>query len=163
MDEYVINSLGEFEGKRLLSVNSPEVDLGDLEQGGEALDETTLAQLNEWLKTELGETVEEVRGSKRLLGAPVLAITPEGGLTPQMRQMMRAMKPDEVPQVKVILEINPSHDLVRKLEQTRQTNPQLAALMGAQLLDNALLSAGLLDEPQRMVSRLEKLMANLPT
>jgi len=35
--------------------------------------------------------------------------------------------------------------------------------MGAQLLDNALLSAGLLDEPQRMVSRLEKLMANLPT
>lgn len=163
MDEYVINSLGEFEGKRLLSVNSPEVDLGDLEQGGEALDETTLAQLNEWLKTELGDTVEEVRSSKRLVGAPVLAITPEGGLTPQMRQMMRAMKPDEVPQVKVILEINPRHDLVRKLEQTRQTNPQLAALVGAQLLDNALLSAGLLDEPQRMVSRLEKLMANLPT
>ena len=82
-------------------------------------------------------------------------------MTPQMRQMMKAMKPDEVTAPKVILEINPRHGLVKKLNSLRASDADLATLLSEQILDNALLSAGLLDDPQRVVARTEKIMARI--
>jgi TNF receptor-associated protein 1 len=161
IDEYVISSLPEFEGKKLQAVNSPDVDLGDVAQEGESLSEEETTAFSGWLKEALAEGVEEVRASKRLVNAPALAITPEGEMTPQMRQMMKAMKPDEVTAPKVILEINPRHGLVKKLNSLRASDADLATLLSEQILDNALLSAGLLDDPQRVVARTEKIMARI--
>lgn len=161
IDEYVISSLPEFEGKKLQAVNSPDVDLGDVAQEGESLSEEETTTFTGWLKEALAEGVEEVRASKRLVNAPALAITPEGEMTPQMRQMMKAMKPDEVTAPKVILEINPRHALVKKLNHLRSSDADLATLLSEQILDNALLSAGLLDDPQRVVARTEKIMARI--
>jgi molecular chaperone HtpG len=78
-----------------------------------------------------------------------------------MRQMMKAMKPDEVAAPKVILEINPRHEIVRQLSGLSQSDGDRAKLIAEQILDNALLSAGLLDDPQRIVSRTEKIMGML--
>jgi molecular chaperone HtpG len=161
IDEYVISSLPEFEGKKLQAVNSPDVDLGEMAHEGESLSEDDTTSLAGWLKEALAEGVEEVRAGKRLVSAPALAITPEGELNPQMRQMMKAMKPDEVPAPKIILEINPRHDLVKKVNGLRQNDGDLAKLLSEQILDNALLSAGLLDDPQRVVARTEKIMARV--
>jgi molecular chaperone HtpG len=161
IDEYVISSLPEFEGKKLQAVNSPDVDLGDVAQEGESLSEEETTAFTGWLNEALAEGVEEVRASKRLVNAPALAITPEGEMTPQMRQMMKAMKPDEVTAPKVILEINPRHGLVKKLNNLRSSDADLATLLSEQILDNALLSAGLLDDPQRVVTRTEKIMARI--
>jgi molecular chaperone HtpG len=161
IDEYVASSLREFDGKPLQAVNSPEVDLGELEDEGESLDADSAGRLCGWLKDTLADGVEEVRSGKRLVGSPALAITPEGELTPQMRQMMRALKPDEVTAPKVILEINPRHELIRKLAGLSESDAETARLVGAQVLDNALLSAGLLDDPQRIVTRTEQIMARL--
>jgi molecular chaperone HtpG len=163
IDEYVVTSLREFDGKPLQSVNSNEVDLGDMANEGEALSEADTTALCEWLKENLADGVEEVRSGKRLVNSPALAITPDGEMTPQMRQMMKAMKPEEVEAPKVILEINPRHEIVKKLAALSQSDSESAKVIAEQILDNALLSAGLLDDPQRIVARTEKIMARLLT
>jgi TNF receptor-associated protein 1 len=161
IDEYVVSTLPEFEGKKLQAVNSPDVDLGEVSSEGESLSEDDTQALAGWLKESLGDGVEEVRAGKRLVSAPALAITPEGEMTPQLRQMMKALKPSEVEAPKVILEINPRHELVKKVNHLRQKDADLAKLLSEQILDNALLSAGLLDDPQRVVARTEKIMARI--
>lgn len=161
IDEYVVSTLPEFEGKKLQAVNSPDVDLGEVFSEGESLSEDDTQALAGWLKESLGDGVEEVRAGKRLVSAPALAITPEGEMTPQLRQMMKALKPSEVEAPKVILEINPRHELVKKVNHLRQNDADLAKLLSEQILDNALLSAGLLDDPQRVVARTEKIMARI--
>lgn len=161
VDEYVVSSLREFDGKPMQAVNSNEVDLGDLPAEGETLDEEESGKLFDWLKERLTTGVEEVRAGKRLVSSPALAITPEGEMTPQMRQMMRAMNKDDMGGPKVILEINPRHEIIRKLATLRDGDPESAGLIAEQVLDNALLSAGLLDDPQRIVARTEKIMEKL--
>jgi molecular chaperone HtpG len=161
IDEYVVSTLPEFECKKLQAVNSPDVDLGEVSSEGESLSEDDTQALAGWLKESLGDGVEEVRAGKRLVSAPALAITPEGEMTPQLRQMMKALKPSEVEAPKVILEINPRHELVKKVNHLRQNDADLAKLLSEQILDNALLSAGLLDDPQRVVTRTEKIMARI--
>jgi molecular chaperone HtpG len=87
-----------------------------------------------------------------------MAVLPEGEMSPQMRQMMRALKQDSSPAGPVVLEINPTHALVKGLANLRKTNADMAGLLASQLLDNALLSAGLLDHPQEMVARITQIM-----
>lgn len=161
IDEYVVGALREFEGKPLQAVNSDKIDLGDVAAEGEALSQEETAKVCTWLKERLAEGVEEVRAGKRLLSSPALAITPEGEMTPQMRQMMRALKPQEVEAPKVILEINPRHEIIRKLAALSDSDTESAGLIAEQVLDNALLSAGLLDDPQRIVARTQKIMEKL--
>ena len=75
-----------------------------------------------------------------------------------MRRMMRAMREDFNEPLKIDLEINPRHPLVRRLAQARETNPELAALVARQLLDNALMAAGLLEDARDTVGRMNALM-----
>jgi molecular chaperone HtpG len=83
-------------------------------------------------------------------------------MTPQMRQMMKALGKDGgMPGPKVVFEINPRHNLVKGLSKLHQSDPETAGLISEQILDNALLSAGLLDEPQRIIERTQKLMEKL--
>lgn len=165
IDEYVVSSLHEFEGKPLHAVNSDKIDLGDdTPAEGEALSEEATTGLCDWLKETLSTGVETVRPGKRLLSSPALVLTPEGEMTPQLRQMMRAMNKDgDLPIAKVILEINPRHPIIRRLAEakTDATQGETAQLIAEQVLDNALLSAGLLEDPQRIVARTQKLMETL--
>jgi TNF receptor-associated protein 1 len=165
IDEYVVSSLHEFEGKPLHAVNSDKIDLGDdTPAEGEALSEEATTGLCDWLKETLTTGVETVRPGKRLLSSPALILTPDGEMTPQLRQMMRAMNKDgDLPIAKVILEINPRHPIIRRLAEAKTDAAQgeTAQLIAEQVLDNALLSAGLLEDPQRIVARTQKLMETL--
>jgi TNF receptor-associated protein 1 len=162
IDEYVVSSLREFDGKKLLAVNSEKVELEDAPAAdGEALSADDVEKLCGWMKEKLGTRVDSVRAGKRLIGSPALVLNPEGEMTPQMRQMMRALQKDEVDAPKVILEINPRHEIVRKLASATQSDAETAALIAEQVLDNALLSAGLLDDPQSVVTRTQLIMARL--
>ena len=166
IDEYVVSSLREFDGKTLHAVNSDQIDLGDdtTPTEGESLSEDATTSLCDWLKETLTEGVESVRPGKRLLSSPALVLTPDGEMTPQLRQMMRAMNKDgALPTANVILEINPRHPIIRQLAEAK-ANPaqsETAQLIAEQVLDNALLSAGLLEDPQRIVARTQKLMESL--
>lgn len=159
IDDYVVNSLGEFDGKMLKSVADANIDLGENEdKPSEVLSKEDTDELCTWLKESLGNKVTDVRAGKRLVSSPAMALLPDGEMSPQMRQMMRALKKDEGPAVSVVLEINPAHTLVRSLAKLHKADAPTAGLLAGQLLDNALLSAGLLDDPQDMVARITSIM-----
>jgi TNF receptor-associated protein 1 len=158
VDEYVVDSLGEFDGKKLASIRHAGAELEDLDTDGEALSEEQVSALCDFLKEELGEGVTKVSSGKRLVDSPVIALVPEDGMSPQVRQMMKAMDENFKDDVKVELEINPRHALIRKLAETRESNPEVAKLVASQLLDNALISAGLLDDARETIRRMNSLM-----
>ena len=159
IDDYVVNSLGDFDTKPLQAVNSSEVDLGDAEDQKDALEKDEAEKLCAWVKERLSTRVQDVRVGKRLVNSPAMAVLPDGEMSPQLRQMLRAMKKDdEISDAHVILELNPSNPIVTRLATVRDTNPDLAGLLAEQVLDNALLSAGLLDDPQAMIGRMHRIM-----
>jgi len=157
-DEYVSDSLGEFDGKKLVSARHAGVELDEQTNEGESLSAEQTEALCAFLKGEFGERVSKVSSGKRLVESPVIALVPEDGLSPQMRQMMRAMDENFKDESKVELEINPRHPLVRKLAETTASNPELAKLVSQQLLDNALISAGLLEDARDTIRRMNELM-----
>ncbi len=158
VDEYVIESLGEFDGKKLVSIRHGGVELEDQAADGESLTEEQTTALCAFLKEELGDRVTAVSNGKRLVESPVIALVPTDGMSPQMRQMMKAMDENFKDEVKVELEINPRHPLVRKLSEARESNPELAKLVALQMLDNSLIAAGLLEDARDTISRMNQLM-----
>jgi TNF receptor-associated protein 1 len=158
VDEYVVESLGEFEGKKLVSIRHGGVDLEDHAPEGDSLSEEQTTELCEFLKTELGDRVTSVASGKRLVDSPIIALVPTDGMSPQMRQMMKAMDENFKDDIKVELEINPRHPLIRKLSESKDSNPELAKLVALQLLDNSLIAAGLLEDARDTVSRMNTLM-----
>ena len=158
VDEYVLDSLSTFDGKKLVSVRHGGVELEDSAVEGESLGEEQTTALCEFIKAELGDRVTSVASGKRLVDSPVIALVPADGMSPQMRQMMKAMDENFQDEVKVELEINPRHPLVRKLAETSTTNPDLAKLVTLQLFDNSLIAAGLLDDARDTVKRMNELM-----
>lgn len=158
VDEYVVDSLREFDGKKLVSIRHAGVDLDDVDSDAESLSDSEVEALCDYLKNELGERVTKVSKGKRLVESPVIALVPEDGMSPQIRQMMRAMDENFKDEVKVELEINPRHTLVKKLAGVREAQPEIAALVAMQLLDNALIAAGLLDDARATVQRMNQLM-----
>jgi molecular chaperone HtpG len=159
VDEYVVESLGEFSGKKLVSIRHGGVDLEDhAPVDGDALSEEQTTALCSFLKEELGDRVTAVASGKRLVDSPVIALVPTDGMSPQMRQMMKAMDENFKDEIKVELEINPRHPLVKKLAEAKDSNPELAKLVALQLLDNSLIAAGLLEDARDTVSRMNTLM-----
>ncbi len=114
--------------------------------------------LCEWMKETLGEKVTEIKSSDRLINSPAAALIPGGVMSPQMKQMMKQMNPDFSDSQNVEIELNPNHDLIKKLNSAREDQPDLAKMIAEQLSDNALLSAGLLDESKGMVERVYDIM-----
>ncbi|MCE9520192.1 MAG: molecular chaperone HtpG [Verrucomicrobia bacterium] len=158
IDDYVVSALAKFDDKELRSVAASDVDLGETTDEGESLGKEETDKLCAWLKESLANRVSEVRLGKRLVSKPAMALQSEGDMSPQMRQMMRAMKKDDFGAAQVIFEINPKHTIVKKLSAATDSNPDLAGLIAGQLLDSALLSAGLLEDTHDMVGRVEQIM-----
>ncbi len=161
VDEYVVDSLGEFDGKKLVSIRHAGLDLDDAAAEGDALSAEQTGELCSFLQTEFGDRVTSVAGGKRLVDSPIIALVPSDGLSPQMRQMMRAMDENFKDEVKVEIEINPRHPLIQKLATAKDENPDLARMISGQLLDNALIAAGLLDDARETVKRMNALMEKM--
>lgn len=158
VDEYVLESLAEFDGRKLVSIRHAGVEMAEHKPQGESLDEAATTALCSFLRDELGERVTKVESGKRLVDSPVIALVPADGMSPQMRQMMKAMDENFKDEVKVELEINPRHPLIRKLAAASSAQPDLARLVAHQLFDNALIAAGLLDDARDTVRRMNTLM-----
>jgi molecular chaperone HtpG len=162
VDEYVMNNVREFDGKKLTAADHADVKLADLPKPEGGLTEDQTKDLAKWLKDTLGERVAEVKASDRLVDSPVLALNADKFMSPHMRRMMKAMKKDEADSpLRVNLEINPRHAVLTRLFALHTESPDKAKLVAEQLLDNALISAGLLDDTTAMVARLNKLLESV--
>ena len=162
VDEYVMNNVREFDGKKLTAADHADVKLADLPKPEGALSEADVKTLTGWLKDTLGERVAEVKASDRLVDSPVLALNADKFMSPHMRRMMKAMNKEGADSpLRVNLEINPRHAAIKRLFETHTANADRAKLVAEQLLDNALISAGLLDDASAMVARLNKLLETI--
>jgi len=169
VDEFVMNHARQFEEKHFVSADSDEIDLDAIapEAGtekAEALEKDASDALCSFLKEQLGDAVSEVSASDRLVGSPAMIVNADKMMTAQMRRMMKAMQQQsgmDAGEPPVKLQINPRHPLVKNLAGLREGESELAGLISHQILDNARLAAGLLEDPSDMVKRdyqiLEKL------
>ena len=158
IDEYLVGNLPSYEEKELVSIDRADLELEQIENNKKGLDDPSMLSLCEWMKETLGEKVAKVKSSTRLINSPAAALIPGGTMSPQMKQMMKQMNPDFSGSENVEIELNPNHELIQKLESSREDQPELAKMIAEQLTDNALLSAGLLDKSKGMVERVHDIM-----
>ncbi|XP_053398754.1 heat shock protein 75 kDa, mitochondrial-like [Mercenaria mercenaria] len=165
-DELVLMNLGQFEKKTLKSIENELVeDKEDNTNTVDEKDENSLKQeeaetLMNWLKSTLTNRVQEVKITKRLSSHPCVITVKEMGAA---RHFLRTTIADQSPEerfriLQPTLEINPSHSLIKQLNKLQSSDPYLAKLLAEQLYDNAMVTAGLLDDPRSMVSRLNQLL-----
>ena len=158
-DEFVIEHLHTFDGKPLKLAEKAELDLSEAKKEG-ALSDEAATSLAKWLKENLGDKVGEVRVSKRLVDSPAVIVDADKFMTSSMRRMMKSMKQEAGPDMPAThdLEINPAHSLITRLEAIRQENGELATSVAEQILDNARIVAGQLEDPRAMLTRLNTLL-----
>jgi molecular chaperone HtpG len=162
-DEFVMEHLHTFDGKPLKLAEKAELNLSAKKES--ALSEEASKSLAQWLKETLGDKVGEVRASQRLVESPAVVVDADKFMTANMRRMMKAMKQDgpELPPAKQDLEINPAHPIMARLDAMRQKDAALAGSVAEQILDNARVAAGLLEDPRAMLTRLNSLLEKVLT
>lgn len=161
IDSYVLENLRDFQEKKVLSANRDNLDLGEpgMAHEAEPLPATDLDALCSFLKSELSGLVEDVFAGNRLVQSPAAALFPEESPSPHLRELLKALNPAEPAMpVKIKLEINPRHDLIKRLSATRESDSATAAKVARQILDSALLGAGMLENPADFVRRGYELM-----
>jgi molecular chaperone HtpG len=161
VDEFVMNALREFDGKRIVAADQGDLELPDVAPEGDRLSEEDEKALCTWLQETLGSRAHKVVSSRRLVGSPAMVLNDDKMMSVQMRRMMRAMGQDSASALRVNLEINPSHALIRQLNILRTSNPAVAGLVAEQILDNALAAAGLLEDPKDMITRSYRILEQL--
>jgi molecular chaperone HtpG len=164
IDEWVVQEIREFEGKKLISVLNAGLDLPaeSSEVKAAAGDSTErLNKLANRAKTVLEETVSEVRVSNRLVDSPCCLAVPPGGIAPHIERLLRAQGQD-VPSQMRILELNPNHPFVRRLATRCERDPESEEVADwlRLLHDQALLAEGSpIKDPQHLARRMAVLMA----
>lgn len=164
VDIFILPSINEYDKKPLKSIEKSDIKLktkkkGKTEEEPEKLDEKVLNSLIEVFKETLGYKVKDVVTSERLVDSPVTLVVDKEGLDPQMERLMKMMK-QEVPEQKKILEINPSHRLIKNLS-TRNISDSKDPLLRQsilQLYEGALLIDRNLDNPTEFIQRMTDLM-----
>lgn len=150
--------IGEFEGKRLVAADKAELP----NEGADEKEEESKENENSLLglfKQILGDKVEDVRTSKRLVSSAVALVAGKGSLDPHMEKMMKMMDKDYTP-TKKALEINPDHQLIRNLTilAEKDNDSQVVKDAVQQLYDAALLLDGALSNPTDFISRMTNFM-----
>jgi len=158
VDEWMLSYLTEFDGKQLVSVAKGGLDLGALEDETEKKEQEKQADelkpLLEKIKTSLADRVKEVRVTHRLTDSPACLVADEHDMSANLARMLKAAG-QNVPLSKPILEINPTHPVVLRLQGEEQRFDDWAAV----LFDQALLAeGGQLDDPASFVKRVNQLM-----
>jgi len=154
VDEWMVNNFTEFEGKTLKSISKG--DLESLDSKKEKEDKEKIAKNFEKVIKKVGEIlksqVKEVKVSSRLSESPSCLVADENEMGGNMERIMKSLGQD-IPETKPILEINPTHPLVKKLK--TKVDEDLVRV----LFDQAVLSeGGQLKDPAKFVKRMNKLI-----
>ena len=161
VDEWVTAHLPAFDGKSLQSVTKGDLDLGGLADTGEEAkqkDETEadMKPVVERIGKALGDKAREVRLTHRLVDSPACLVTEQDGMSANLERVLRAAG-QAVPNVPLVLEINPQHPIVTRLKD--ETDDARFKDWSHILFDQAMLAeGGHLDDPAGFVKRLNELM-----
>ena len=170
IDDFVMSHLNEFDGKKLVSADRADLNLSDIKtpedkeerEGESSLEPEVVKSLTGWIKEALGGRVKEVITSKRLVDSPAIIVNPDGFMTSTMERVMQAARLEKGEPLQEAgsknLEINPRHPLIRQLSLLRGSDEPFAREVIEQIFDNALIQAGLMVDPRKMVERSYKIL-----
>ena len=160
VDEWVVGSLQEFDGKKFQAVDAEDLELSEEVklEGVEENRERTI-ELVSFLKKELGNRVGDVKESQRLTDSPCVLVTPRGGMSQTMERMMQ-MADDSFSPSKRVLEINPRHPAIANLGEMllKQRESDELREWASFLVDYVLIAEGTVEDPQRVVGTIQKMM-----
>ena len=155
-DELIFSGVDKYGDLDFKAVNKTATS-EDLKDQAEPDQDEALKPLLEKLKATLGDRVKDVRVSVRLADSPSCIVSDEEEPSMQMQQMLRAMGQTNIPVPKPTLEINPDHEIVKKL--MARPEDSVAEDAAWLLLDQALLMEGVpLKDPANFVQRLNRMM-----
>ena len=158
VDEWLVAHLTEFEGKALKSITQGDIkELADDEQELSEDEKKQRTDLTEKVKAALGDKVSDVKMTVRLTDSPACIVAQEGGITPHMARLMEQMG-QAMPKVQPILELNPEHQLVKRLsgmsDELAIQDWSLFLLEQAQLVEG-----DQLESPSEFIKRVNSLLA----
>ncbi len=164
IDDFVLNHLGEYEGKKLVSADRADLSLPkgaekeeqESEENDTALDSKQKDSLLEWLKKALENKVADVIVSKRLVDAPAMIVNPDGHMSSSMERVIAMSRQEKgllSENSKKNLEINLKNPLIKRLAEMKDEDETFATEIAEQIYDNAMIQAGLLVNHLEMVER----------
>ena len=156
VDEWFANSVNEFNEKPLKSVTKGDISLDEEEKEAQAEQEKSFADVISAIKDSLGDKVKDVRLTNRLTDSPACLVADENDPGANLERIMKAMGQD-MPSSKPILELNPEHAIVKKLDKSADNFGDWSNV----LFDQAALAEGAqLQNPAEYVQRINKLLAS---
>lgn len=166
-DELTLLHLREFDKKKLISVETDivvdqykEEKYDDPRPVSERLTSEESENLMAWMRNALGTRVVNIKVTPRLDTHPAMITVLEMGAARHFLRTQQLAK-DTTERAQILqptLEINTGHALIKKLHELKDNNPELAQLLIDQIYDNAMIAAGLSEDPRPMVSRLNELL-----
>lgn len=160
VDVFVIPSIHEYDKKPLKSIEKADIDFSKKnKETPEPIAENLLSPVLQLFRETLGEGVEDVIESHRLVNSPVTLVSGKDGLDSQMEKMMKMMRSD-MPAGKRILEVNTAHPIIRNLAGLISADPANPLIVTAmkQLYEGALFLEGGLDSTTGFLSRMNELI-----
>jgi len=163
VDEWVTTHLNEFDGKPLKSVLHGELNLPGEEKPEEEADDEKADQsgdaLIEKIKAALGDSVKDVRSTERLTSSPACLVSDNDEMSANLERILKASG-QELPESKRILEVNPNHPLVRRLDS--ETDDSKLNNWASILFEQSLLAeGGRLDDPAAFVKRMNDMLLEM--
>ncbi|XP_010177200.1 PREDICTED: heat shock protein 75 kDa, mitochondrial, partial [Mesitornis unicolor] len=169
-DELTLLHLREFDKKKLISVETDivvdhykEEKFEESCPAAERLTEKEAEDLMAWMRNALGSRVTGVKVTTRLDTYPAMITVLEMGAARHFLRMQQLAKTQEerAQLLQPTLEINTGHALIKKLNELKDSQPDLAQLLLDQIYENAMIAAGLNEDPRPMVSRLNELLTRI--
>ncbi len=156
IDEIVITTIPKYKDFELKSVNRSDA-ADDLKSDDDKEREKKIEPLVKKIKDKLGDNVKDVIASTRLSDSPSCIVADENDPTVQMQHILKAMGQENLPEFKPVLEINPDHEIIKKLEGTEDES--LIEDVSFLLLEQAMLVEGMeLKSPNVFVARMNRVM-----
>ena len=146
VDDFWVSAVGDYDGKRFVSVSRGGIDLGAIAPVDETpVDEAgraDIAALVALFKVTLGEAVKDVRGSEALTESAVRLVADEGDMDLHLERMLRRHGQIDGAASRRVLELNPRHRLVQGLARSIAAGEDRAAALAPLLLDQARIAEG---------------------
>eukprot|EP00698_Gefionella_okellyi_P009900 TRINITY_DN2541_c0_g1_i1.p1 TRINITY_DN2541_c0_g1~~TRINITY_DN2541_c0_g1_i1.p1 ORF type:complete len:577 (-),score=169.98 TRINITY_DN2541_c0_g1_i1:75-1805(-) len=155
IDEIILQQIGKFKEKSVIAAEAANLQMSAT--AAEKLSDADSKSLSEWLENTLGkDRVASVATTTRVASSPAIINKPENAMMRKMMKLTDAAAGGALS--KHALEINPAHPIIRKLNAARTVDESTAKAVAEQIFDNALIAAGLLDDPRSMLTRLNTLL-----
>ena len=163
VDEWLMGSLTDFEGKKFVSVAKGELDLDKLSDKDEKEEQKKVEEqakdIVNTIKSNLEDKVEDVRVSHRLTTSPACIVLNEHEMALYMQHLLKQAG-QSMPSTKPVLEINPAHPMLEKMKD--EADMDKVRDWSMLLFEQAILAeGGQLENPASFVSRLNKIMLDL--